>query len=463
MTLENMADKFLFVDSSPAGRASADKRLSDARSFVIRRVRAQQKATPKEWKFVHREDLKPATSCWGSPSEVQDEIREVPESASQSRHSGSTDALPLRSVSRTTLRLSAPEYGANSENGHAKTRKRKRGRCSCFTTQPEYGFSALCAECAATTAKALFRPSRSSIEGLLDPFDSVAVPLSARTKTLIAYCMSLQLREFQTALTPLAVMNGIAPNLTPMVRGRNLDQLHRHWLAPSFRHPAFMHSILCLTALQYCIRNPDRPPYEFMYHRIQAVAAVQRNLSNPSEALREENIAAVFNLLCVEDNVALCDLYGVGKLQVDSEQRVVHLNGLKRMIKSKGGIRSLGKLKGLQSFLVRYVCTRAVVPNTVRPDVEKPHGRPGCCIFRDQLHPSKRAAPRSLRLSQFFALQICACADNRHMSPARPRQRVRGNHLGRRMPRPRSRRMVLGPNEIQLGRFRYSKPSLYLH
>ena len=95
----------------------------------------------------------------------------------------------------------------------------------------------------------------------------------------------------------MVVCTEIAQHITPVCYG---DRPQRDWLVPSFGHTAFMHSLLSVIAVQQCIMNPERPTEDILFHRLHAIAAVQSNLTDPRQALSDENIAAVLNLLCVE-------------------------------------------------------------------------------------------------------------------------------------------------------------------
>ena len=120
-----------------------------------------------------------------------------------------------------------------------------------------------------------------------------------------------------------------------------------------------MYAFICLTALQLGIlQSEKRADYllQAMQFRLQAVMAIQDNLSDPEKAVSDENIAAVFNLLCVEENLflpAFDDKIGGTQLRPDHAQRLAHMNGLKGLINMRGGVMSLGKSRALQMFLIR--------------------------------------------------------------------------------------------------------------
>ena len=134
-------------------------------------------------------------------------------------------------------------------------------------------------------------------------------------------------------------------------------KVQQDWLAPSFHQPAFMHAILCLTAIELSIMHAHEPRYQTMalHHKLLAIAAVQKNLGDPEKAVSDENIAAVFNLLCVEENLFLPAFAPIARfrLQADAAQRLAHMRGLKEMIGLRGGLCGLASNRALQSFLLR--------------------------------------------------------------------------------------------------------------
>lgn len=123
-----------------------------------------------------------------------------------------------------------------------------------------------------------------------------------------------------------------------------------------------MHSLLSVIAVQQCIMDPARPTEDILYHRLQAINAVQSNLADKTQALSDENIAAVLNLLCVEENVLVAAMVSPSghKIKPDPAQRRVHMDGLRQMIQLRGGIQSLNKLRCLQSLLIRHTGAQAV-------------------------------------------------------------------------------------------------------
>lgn len=109
-----------------------------------------------------------------------------------------------------------------------------------------------------------------------------------------------------------------------------------------------MHSVLCSSATHsYVIGRGTLE--DAVYHKWQAVAEVNKSLSDPTLCINDANILAVFNLLCVEESNLLPEL---GQNEEDTKkQRMVHLMGLKRMIELRGGISAIHTDRCLQAFL----------------------------------------------------------------------------------------------------------------
>ncbi|KAK3988038.1 hypothetical protein QBC44DRAFT_330327 [Cladorrhinum sp. PSN332] len=68
-------------------------------------------------------------------------------------------------------------------------------------------------------------------------------------------------------------------------------------------------------------------------------------------------------MLCIEENLFLHAGDSLGAdpawkhLQPDKTQREAHLEGLKKMLSLRGGLEELGDMRGLQAFVIRWVCT----------------------------------------------------------------------------------------------------------
>lgn len=159
-----------------------------------------------------------------------------------------------------------------------------------------------------------------------------------------------------------------------------------------------------------------------MHHRINAIAQIQSALSETgpkSRALSDENVATVFQMLCIEENLFLHAGDSLAAdpawkhLQPDKNQREAHLNGLKRMLSLRGGLEGLGEMKGLQAFMIRWVCTSLACrlafslpgkPRRKRQEGEKEHylyvpenrNELDAMRLEDQTFAASRLLPRGL-------------------------------------------------------------------
>lgn len=175
------------------------------------------------------------------------------------------------------------------------------------------------------------------------------------------------------------VQKSIAPLLTPPTGSLEVE---KYWFSASFRHSGFLSALLALSALQMAVEFPERSTSlleRFMHHRVGAIAAVHRDLQDNQRAMSDETIATVFNLLVTEENLyyhapaALANEPMWSHLQPTPEQRKAHMAGLKHMLKLRGGVSRIGNMRGLQAFILRWVCTAVgcrivfTLPRAYRP------------------------------------------------------------------------------------------------
>ncbi|OAQ76953.1 hypothetical protein VFPBJ_07425 [Purpureocillium lilacinum] len=314
--------RFLFVNpwnSLPSGDEGSS---STARAFVMRKVRNQKPWSTKTLKLVDR------------------------------RRSG-FGKQGARASDAATVQLGTDQLGREVAEALREPRNNDTGKCM-LCDQPHRTRGAvsipatakgLCMMCQIGTGCAMSFVSR-SISGM-DPFNSFAVNLDTRTCVLLSY--------FKTV---------IAPQITPIAAILQPNVVQLQWLAPSFAHAAFMHAILCLTAVQLSMSRPNSPEYILLaiFHRVRAVVAIQQNLEDPLAALSDNNLAAVFNLLCVEENLLLpsfAHLAGT-HLRPDETAMRSHMRGLRDMIGLRGGLGSMSNAKTLRSFLLRHSAVQGV-------------------------------------------------------------------------------------------------------
>lgn len=155
--------------------------------------------------------------------------------------------------------------------------------------------------------------------------------------------------------------NCLSPRIALLDSGSQSLEVHQYWKRMSLEHPGFMHGMLCIAAVKLALVQPTQAPElveRFMYHRIQAMAAIRRNLADPKLVLSDESLACVFNMVCTEEILALEASQGLASnpawalLSPDDSQREAHVVGWRRMLALRGGVQALST--ALQSFVFRW-------------------------------------------------------------------------------------------------------------
>jgi hypothetical protein len=146
-------------------------------------------------------------------------------------------------------------------------------------------------------------------------------------------------------------VNAILPIMIPLDVHHQSNILARGWFQPSLTNAAFMHSILCSAALHLCILGQGSFE-EVLEHKMQAVTAVNANFLDASLGIGDANIAAVFTLLCVEESLLLpiFEQY-IEQHHGTPSQRLIHLNGLCRMLQLRGGLGQIYTSRCLQALI----------------------------------------------------------------------------------------------------------------
>lgn len=118
------------------------------------------------------------------------------------------------------------------------------------------------------------------------------------------------------------------------------EQLKNDWIRPSLNHAASTHAILAFTALRLSMARPDVPYYVRFAERqrLLAIMAMRRSLEHSDEATCNENLTAVYNLICFEETLFLSSLSHSGNkaLQPDYTQLKAHIDGLRQMVALRG-------------------------------------------------------------------------------------------------------------------------------
>ncbi|KAF2235036.1 hypothetical protein EV356DRAFT_514665 [Viridothelium virens] len=179
--------------------------------------------------------------------------------------------------------------------------------------------------------------------GVLDPFATYPIDLDARSLGLVEHYISV-----------------LAHEAIPVDVRRQSNVLKTQWFALAMTHRAFMHSLLA-TAAMHAYTVGKASYYDIIRHKSLAVQEINLNLSDPISRIDDGNIAAVFSLLCVEESMLLPFIAQDGESQdLASSQRLVHVNGLKRMIELRGGLAGLRVNQCLQALIIWHVALHSV-------------------------------------------------------------------------------------------------------
>jgi hypothetical protein len=85
-----------------------------------------------------------------------------------------------------------------------------------------------------------------------------------------------------------------------------------------------------------------------LQYKISAISEINRQLSDSTSQIDDNNIAAVFMLLCIEEGAVSSDQ----DVEWAQLQRRLHLDGLKTMIQQRGGLSALKSNQCLQTFIL---------------------------------------------------------------------------------------------------------------
>ncbi|KAK1828063.1 hypothetical protein QBC39DRAFT_162517 [Podospora conica] len=372
--------EFLFVN--PGNKTRGGHKISTkARAFVIRNARAAQPWSTKSAAHGPVRRRQESQAVGDSRFDEQPQDGQAETSSVLARKPARVSTRPnriargraTRSGSSAAVAVAvAPCLTAQQTGGPAAAALSRPLQCN--SRSPRTGHSTIWIDSSA----AVDLWTQSHIFGRFNAFSSLAVPVSGPDATLLEY-----------------FNNAIAPRLTPQTKS---DEVERYWMSTSFSHSAFLHSLLCLSSLQMAVDGPNRCNFlvleRFMHHRGEAIAAINSNLADPVRSISDENIAAVFNLLCIEENLymhapgALAHQPMWEHLEPNAEKRQTHMTGLKQMLAMRGGVGHIGKARGLQSFILRWVCTAVAcrIIFTLPQSYE-----PGLSCDPDQEQASQRA------------------------------------------------------------------------
>ncbi|KAF2013347.1 hypothetical protein BU24DRAFT_235760 [Aaosphaeria arxii CBS 175.79] len=322
-TVTPIQQDFLFVDASKSAKSSRQGRRN-ARSFVMQKARRERPWSTS--KHAAKQRKSPETT---SPVAV-----------------GTPDITNLRtpntttpSPTRTTL---GPDYRSfesyrsfEPADGLSLLKQVRCSECQMLHSGPG---RSLCRRCIVLNTPTLTDPDHS----LFDPFGTISVNVNESVTELLDHFVAR-----------------MAPTTIPLDFRNKSNLMRSDWFGTAMNNSGFMHSLLCTAALHMFVFG--KGSFDTIhYHKAQAIAAVNAAISDPDPLLgiSDANIGAVFNLLCVEESLPHLRQLDPGEEMPN--QRQIHLDGLRRMVQLRGGLKAIHSNRILQAFILWHSTAHAI-------------------------------------------------------------------------------------------------------
>ncbi|KAF2115863.1 hypothetical protein BDV96DRAFT_492097 [Lophiotrema nucula] len=332
--------KFMFIDSSTKGQnAKPDKAV---RSFVMHQARRN-----KPWSTRQRNAQSPNTDTARAPTpRAQRPSPTLDRAEGRNSPVGPSWLNDLDPSPTTWNQVQVQPLGSpvSSVGGDSTT---SRSASQPYSTPPSsHGSVCDVPNCHGDTCshqtQALTRRDGFAL-GVLDPFDCLAVKTDAKTSSLIDHFVSI-----------------ISPRLIPVDLYQVSTAATTGWVARSLgdrTSAPFAYTLLTSSALHLQgvgATNVENP----LFYKAQAISEVNKLLSDPITMVDDNNIAAVFMLLCLEESQIAPGNKSHDDTEWSEMQRAIHLNGLRTMIQQRGGLSGLNKC--LQVFLLMHSIAHSI-------------------------------------------------------------------------------------------------------
>ncbi|KAF2204629.1 hypothetical protein GQ43DRAFT_364266 [Delitschia confertaspora ATCC 74209] len=309
---------FLFVDSSTKSAKSSRQGRRNARSFVMQKARRERPWSTSKHAANRRSPDTSSFSSSGTPEKSYTPFTGTP-------------SPPQTLLDNRYIPL--PDEPGFSPNKHNLCQD-----CQIFLCRPG---QRLCPRCS------LLQPPAppGDIDGaLIDPFGTFAVEVDSHVSELLDHFIS-------------EMMPG---TIAVDIRHKS-DLMRSDWFGTAMGNSSFMHSLLCTVALHRYIMGRESFS-SILYHKAQAIAAINATISDPNLGISDANIGAVFNLMCVEEALTLPMLQEEKSLEEDdqSNPRMTHLQGLRTMVRLRGGLQNINSNRCLQAFIFWHSTVHAI-------------------------------------------------------------------------------------------------------
>lgn len=126
------------------------------------------------------------------------------------------------------------------------------------------------------------------------------------------------------------------------------------WVANSLRNTTsapFTYALLTAAA-HHLQALGAREAEDTLVFKAKAISEINSLLSDANTGIDDNNIAAVFMLLCLEESALAPGSKPDDDANWSELQRSIHLNGLRTMIQQRGGLAALSANRCLQVFIL---------------------------------------------------------------------------------------------------------------
>ncbi|KAF2444629.1 hypothetical protein P171DRAFT_484726 [Karstenula rhodostoma CBS 690.94] len=361
--------QFMFIDSTGANGVNA-KPDKNVRSFVMKSARSK-----KPWSTRQKEKST-------SPSEDNPHIPRREANIAESISPTLVSPSWQHAAAPTTWSAPSNLSPVSSRNGSVLS---TRSRSQPYVSPPSSSCS-LCdnPQCAGDlctqphASNQLVNRRGFSFDFIAD-LDCLPVPTDSNTRDL--------LENF---------IHTYAISFVPLDQHHTSNKATTNWISKSILSStgaSFIYVIFTASAL-YRQAIGAANAQDVLQYKISAISEINKQLSNRTSRIDDNNIAAVFMLLCIEEGAVSSDQ--------DKEwaqlQRQLHLDGLKTMIQQRGGLSALKSNQCLQTFILMHSVAHAV------STFERPYATLMDSTGHIQQYdiPSFRGRPASTRTLRLF-------------------------------------------------------------
>jgi hypothetical protein len=185
---------------------------------------------------------------------------------------------------------------------------------------------------------------------VFSPFGYLVVPLDTEAENLLQKCMSAIIVSFGSELIEGTVVEAASPRLIPIDPHNSSSAAATNWIKACIQSPTGAPFIYAALSTSLRAAQPNAEVYKW-----RAMAELNRLLSDPCTSTNDATIAAVLILFAIEE-ADLADPKRCGdERKCSMSMNDAHYNGLRTMIRQRGGLAALNGNKCLQVCLLMYV------------------------------------------------------------------------------------------------------------